>query len=45
MLVRTGNMGLKDTKLLFETHLPAIVAALATCSLVEIDRQRVVVVA
>jgi predicted nuclease of predicted toxin-antitoxin system len=45
VLVRTGNMGLKDTKLLFETHLPAIITALANCSLVEIDRQRVVVVA
>lgn len=45
VLVRTGNMGLKDTKRLFETHLPAIAAALNTYTLVEIDRQSVKVIA
>ena len=44
VLVRTGNMGLKDTKALFETHLAAITVALSTCTLVEIDRQSVNVV-
>jgi predicted nuclease of predicted toxin-antitoxin system len=44
VLVRTGNMGLKETKRLFETHMPAIVAALDTCTLVEIDRQHVTAV-
>jgi hypothetical protein len=39
--MRTGNMGLRDTKALFAMHLCAIAAALATCSLVEIDRQTV----
>ena len=43
VLVRTGNMGLKDTKALFERHLPAIITALSTCTLVEIDRQSVTV--
>ena len=41
VLVRTGNMGLNDTKALFETHLATISAALAFCTLVEIDRQSV----
>ncbi len=45
VLVRTGNMSLKDTKRMFELHLPAIVEALQTCSLVELDRQRVSAVA
>ena len=44
VLVRTGNMGLKETKALFETHLPAISEALETCTLVEIDKQTVSVV-
>jgi predicted nuclease of predicted toxin-antitoxin system len=41
VLLRTGNMGLKDTRALFEEHLPAIVSALATCTLVEVDRKSV----
>jgi predicted nuclease of predicted toxin-antitoxin system len=41
VLVRTGNLGLKATKLMFETHLPAIEAALASCTLVELDQQQV----
>ncbi len=45
VLVRTGNMSLRETKQLFETHLPAIVAALAACTLVEIDRQKISIVA
>ena len=45
VLVRTGNMSLRETKQLFENHLPAIAAALETCTLVEIDRQTVSVVA
>jgi predicted nuclease of predicted toxin-antitoxin system len=44
VLVRTGNMSLKDTKALFETHLSDISAALATCTLVEIDQKSVSVV-
>ena len=44
VLVRTGNMGLKETKLLFATHLPAITEALETCTLVELDKQAVSVV-
>ena len=36
-----SNMGLKETKALFETHLPAITEALETCTLVEIDKQTV----
>ncbi|MDB6139899.1 MAG: hypothetical protein JWO94_2971 [Verrucomicrobiaceae bacterium] len=45
VLVRTGNMNLRETKALFETHLTAIVIALQTCTLVEIDRESVAVVA
>ena len=45
VLVRTGNLGLKATKQMFETHLPAIEAALQTCTLVELDQQRVLIVA
>ena len=44
VLVRTGNLGLKATKQMFETHLPAIESALQTCTLVELDQQRVSVV-
>ena len=44
VLVRTGNMGLKETKALFDTHIPAITEALETCTLVEIDKQTVSVV-
>ncbi|HRH96118.1 MAG TPA: DUF5615 family PIN-like protein [Prosthecobacter sp.] len=45
VLVRTGNLGLKATKQMFEIHLPAIEAALQTCTLVELDQQTVSVVA
>ena len=45
VLVRTGNLGLKATKQMFETHLPAIESALQICTLVELDRQTVSVVA
>lgn len=45
VLLRAGNMGLKDTRQMFETHLPAIVTALQTCTLVELDRQRVSIIA
>ncbi|TDU67247.1 putative nuclease of predicted toxin-antitoxin system [Prosthecobacter fusiformis] len=45
VLVRTGNMGLKDTRRMFEQHLPAILEALNECTLVELDRQKVSAVA
>jgi predicted nuclease of predicted toxin-antitoxin system len=45
ILVRTGNLGLKSTKLMFETHLPEIEIALHRCTLVEVDQQMVTVVA
>ncbi len=45
VLVRTGNMGLKATFQMFEQHLPAIITALQTNTLVELDRQRVSVIA
>ena len=45
VLVRTGNLGLKATKQMFETHLPTIGTALQTCTLVELDQQTVSVVA
>ncbi len=45
VLVRTGNLGLKATKLMFETHLPEIVVKLQHCTLVELDQQTVFVVA
>ena len=41
VIVRTGNMGLKETKLMFENHLPAIESALQTCTLVELDQKKV----
>ena len=41
LLVRTGNIGAADLRALFSRHLPAILAALETHSLVEIDRQAV----
>ena len=41
VLVRTGNLGVKATKLMFETHLPAIEFMLKTCTMVEIDQQKV----
>ena len=45
VLVRTGNLGLMATKLMFETHLPEIEIALQRCTLVELDQQMVSVVA
>ena len=45
VLIRTGNLGLKDTHQMFVQHLPAIVTALQTCTLVELDRQRVSIIA
>ena len=44
LLVRTGNIRARDLKALFQTHLPAIVAALEKNSLVELDRQKVQIV-
>lgn len=44
VLVRTGNMSLKEMRGLFELHLAAIVEALESCSLVAIDKQAVTVV-
>jgi predicted nuclease of predicted toxin-antitoxin system len=41
VLVRTGNLGLKETKQMFENHLNAIEEALQTCSLVELDQENV----
>ena len=41
LLVRTGNIGTAELCALFSRHLPAILGALETHSLVEIDRQTV----
>ncbi|MBI3418179.1 MAG: DUF5615 family PIN-like protein [Verrucomicrobia bacterium] len=41
VLVRTGNLRLRDLKRLFAARLPDIVQALATHSLVELGRQDV----
>jgi predicted nuclease of predicted toxin-antitoxin system len=41
LLVRTGNISTRDLNALFARHLPAIVAAFETNSLVEVDRQTV----
>ncbi len=41
LLVRTGNIGTRDLRALIERNLPAIVTALESHSLVEIDRQSV----
>jgi predicted nuclease of predicted toxin-antitoxin system len=41
VLVRTGNLGLKETKRMFENHPPAIDAALESCSPVELDQKSV----
>ncbi|MEN3940761.1 DUF5615 family PIN-like protein [Prosthecobacter sp. SYSU 5D2] len=45
VLLRTGNMGLKETRQMFEAHLPAILDALNEFTLVELDRQKVSAVA
>lgn len=44
LLVRTGNIGTKELKQLFQRQLPSIVQALETHSLVELDRSSVQVV-
>ncbi len=44
VLVRTGNLGLKATRLMFENHLTAIEAALRIHTLVELDQETVTVV-
>ena len=44
VLVRTGNLGLKATRLMFEIHLAAIESALQTHTLVELDQKTVKVV-
>ena len=44
LLVRTGNISARDLTELFQRHLPAIVVAFETNSLVELDRQTVQVV-
>jgi predicted nuclease of predicted toxin-antitoxin system len=41
ILVRTGNLGLKETKRMFENHLPEIEDALKSCSLVALNTQTV----
>jgi predicted nuclease of predicted toxin-antitoxin system len=41
ILVRTGNIGTRDLRQLFERHLAVITAALQTHTLIEIDRQAV----
>ena len=45
LLVRTGNIRTCEIKALFQTHLSEIIAALEQNSLVELDRQKVHVVA
>lgn len=44
LLIRTGNIRTRDLKALFAQRLPAISAALARISLVELERQSVRVV-
>ena len=44
LLVRTGNLRTAELHTLFLRHLPAIVAALDTHSLVEIDRNAVMAI-
>jgi len=44
LLVRTGNIRTRNLKALFQQHLPAIIAALQTHSLVELDLKSVRVV-
>lgn len=42
LLVKAGNLRLRDLLKLFEDHLPEIIAALENNSLVEIDRVRII---
>jgi len=44
LLIRTGNIRARDLTLLFERHLPTIVAALDQNSLVELDWKSVQVI-
>ena len=44
LLVRTGNIRAAELRSLFHRHLPAVLAALQTHSLVEIDRQAVTLI-
>jgi predicted nuclease of predicted toxin-antitoxin system len=41
VLVRTGNIGVRDLQSLFQRNLPAILGALRKHSLVELDRESV----
>ena len=43
LLVRAGNLRLRDLLKLFEAHLPESVSALENNSLVEIDRSRITI--
>ena len=43
LLVRAGNLRLRDLVKLFETHLPEIISALENNSLVEIDRSQITI--
>ena len=45
LLVRTGNVGVRDLISLFQQHLPDIVKALEINSLVELDRSAVRIIA
>lgn len=44
VMVRTGNMNLRATMEMFQKHLPALVQALETCTLVELERHSVTTV-
>ena len=44
LLVRTGNIRVRDLKALFQRHLPQIITALERNTLVELDREMVRVV-
>jgi predicted nuclease of predicted toxin-antitoxin system len=43
VLVRTGNLGVKATLKMFETHLAEMESLLEDCTMVEIDQQKAVV--
>jgi predicted nuclease of predicted toxin-antitoxin system len=45
LLVRVGNCGTRELEALFRKHLPRVIEALDTHSLVELDRQSVQVLA
>ena len=44
VLVKTGNLSSKATKQMFATHLPSIVEALESCTLVELSEQEISIV-